>query len=57
MNWISVEDRLPKFNDIVLLWNNHSFMGFRYRENSYQEQNTGRDIYRVTHWCEITEPS
>lgn len=61
MNWISVEDRLPEYGELVItcassLSNTEKVhIGFFYKGVWTNRQYN--DLVDVTHWCEITEPS
>lgn len=57
--WISVNDRMPKYGVMVLVANGkHVMMAFTFRENNsvYWSTEDGIILIDVTHWMPLPEP-
>ena len=67
-DWISVEDRLPEYGEVVLVYGTDAdeqaadiFIGYRqstdrHGENWHEDGRLGSLIFNVTHWRPMVEP-
>lgn len=60
MNWISIEDLSPKFDDIVVVYANDIVSGFyeivRFKGDRFCAINGDDFPCIVTHWCKLEQP-
>lgn len=61
MEWISVEDRLPRYNQLVLIYHDQEYLigwvQIIYSDGSARFKESG-GMYNIpaTHWAELTPP-
>ena len=57
--WVSVEDRLPESNTIVLGWGSHHWpwvVEMESEPNEWYDSSDGNGVVGVTHWKPLPEP-
>lgn len=54
--WISVDERLPKDDSVVLVLDNNEYIIGWYKDGSFGEWNGVYELRQVTHWMPLPDP-
>jgi hypothetical protein len=54
MDWISIDDRLPKLGDRVLIFTSQALEAVMYKNGYFNR--FGHDIDYATHWMPLPKP-